>query len=201
VTLTPSKLPVGYVSNPNPRYDALIYGENGFLKVSGGESKPAGVPAGEYKLHSYRIECDPKKVLVAKGEKPAAQEDEEKKDKPEKRSLAGRLGSLLFGGDASRGLRPGPRVTFVSADATRAYPPVKVREGKTALLPFGPPYRPVVGVRYFDGDEAHLNLKLVGSAGEVCSDLMVEGDRPPEPTFEIRSKSGKTVASGKFEYG
>jgi len=29
----------------------------------------------------------------------------------------------------------------------------------------------------------------------------VDGGQPPQPTFEIKSKNGKTVAGGKFEYG
>jgi hypothetical protein len=199
LTLTPSKLPIAYVSNPGHKYDALIYGDNGFLKISGGESKPAAVPVGEYKLLGYRIEGDPKKVTsAAKAEKTAA--DEEKKDKPEKPSLGSRLGSLLFGG-GSGGLRMGPRVTFVNAQATKDYPSVKVREGKTTLLAFGPPYKPVVEVQYFGGEEARLGMKLVGSAGETCSNLMVDGDRPPSPTFQITTTKGEIVARGKFEFG
>jgi hypothetical protein len=44
-------------------------------------------------------------------------------------------------------------------------------------------------------------VSLVGSAGETCSNLMVDDDRPASPTFDIKPKDGKTVASGKFEYG
>jgi hypothetical protein len=44
-------------------------------------------------------------------------------------------------------------------------------------------------------------MSLVGSAGEVCNNLMVDGGRPKSPEFEIKDPDGKVVQSGKFEYG
>jgi hypothetical protein len=44
-------------------------------------------------------------------------------------------------------------------------------------------------------------MTLVGSASEVCTDLVVNGDRPPKPTFVIATTEGKIVERGAFDYG
>ena len=41
----------------------------------------------------------------------------------------------------------------------------------------------------------------VGAAGDVCSNLMVKGDRPAAPTFTIATAKGEIIERGKFEYG
>ena len=57
-------------------------------------------------------------------------------------------------------------------------------------------------MRTIDGERAaYLELQIKGSAGEFCTDLMVNDGRPDEPTFRIKTKKGKLVESGKFEYG
>ena len=70
-------------------------------------------------------------------------------------------------------------------------------------MPFGPPYKPVVKRLGFDGREEGraLALSLVGSAGEVCTNLMVDGGRPAKPEFTITDAEGKVVQQGNFEYG
>jgi hypothetical protein len=78
---------------------------------------------------------------------------------------------------------------------------VEVRENETVNLPFGPPYKPTVSIAHHAGSTASLGLTLVGSAGEKCSDLMVDGRRPPDPHFMITDPEGNEVHSGKFEYG
>ena len=55
LTLEPSPIPVGYVTNSNTGYRAIVYGEQGFLKVVGDESGKAPLPAGEWRLASYTI--------------------------------------------------------------------------------------------------------------------------------------------------
>ena len=44
-------------------------------------------------------------------------------------------------------------------------------------------------------------MQLVGAAGETCSDLIVNGRRPPGPEFKISKLDGTEVDSGTFEYG
>ena len=41
----------------------------------------------------------------------------------------------------------------------------------------------------------------MGSAGEVCTNMMVDGDRPSKPEFTITDPKGKVVEQGSFEYG
>lgn len=78
---------------------------------------------------------------------------------------------------------------------------VAVRKGQTAVLPFGPSYRPQVTASGRGGENVSLEMSLVGSAGERCTNLIVDGGRPPSPTFTITSSKGEEVASGLFKYG
>ena len=70
------------------------------------------------------------------------------------------------------------------------------------VLPFGPPYKPIVTAYHQAGSTtASLSMSLVGSAGEQCSNLLVGGGRPGGPEFTITGPDGKEVETGKFEYG
>jgi hypothetical protein len=90
---------------------------------------------------------------------------------------------------------------MVSARMTGDQAAFEVRAGETTQLRFGPPYTPKVTSSYLQGDRLSLGLSLVGVGGEVCSNLIVNGGRPPKPTFTITDPEGKVVASGNFEYG
>ena len=78
------------------------------------------------------------------------------------------------------------------------------RDGRAAL-------RPAVQARgdglllRWTGNEARsscrLDMSLVGSAGEVCTNMMVDGGRPSKPEFTITDPKGKVVQQGNFEYG
>ena len=46
-----------------------------------------------------------------------------------------------------------------------------------------------------------LQMSLIGSAGERCTGLIVDGGRPPKPEFTITDPQGKVVQTGNFEYG
>ena len=70
LTLEPSSIPVGYVTNVNQGYRAIVYGEQGFLKVVGDESGKAPLPVGQWKLASYTID----KTGVAEPQKEEAPE-------------------------------------------------------------------------------------------------------------------------------
>ena len=95
--------------------------------------------------------------------------------------------------------RNGP--TQISAYGTKTCPVIEVRKGETVVLPFGPPYKPVVKVDYRNGDNASLGMSLLGAAGEVCSSLLVNGGQPAKPEFTITDPKDKVVEQGTFEYG
>ena len=99
--------------------------------------------------------------------------------------------------------RIGP--STVSARATADYKPVAVRKGETAVMPFGPPYTPTVKGEFYqtnkDGKQLSLAMSLIGSVGEVCTNLTVNGGRPDKPAFTISDDKGKEIDSGQFEYG
>ncbi len=207
LTLTPSSAPLGSVTNPNDGFTAVIYGDQGLLKLSGGKGQPVAVPEGRWRLLSYTINRTetPKPSKPANKDKTAKKEKEAAKDGQAFRELASQLATLLGGGIS---VAAGPRYTFVAAQATRDYKAVEVRKGKTVELPFGPPYKPVVTAfptmmerKGVNVSAVALQMSLVGSAGEVCTNLMVDSGRPPKPSFTITDPKGKVVEQGDFEYG
>ena len=56
LTLTASAAAVGKVHNANQGYRAVVYGDQGFIKIQGDESGNAPLPAGDWKLLSYTID-------------------------------------------------------------------------------------------------------------------------------------------------
>lgn len=211
LTLTPSKAAMGSLTNPNDGYRATIYGDQGFLQISGNKGTPVAVPEGQWKLLSYTITLPetPPPAEPPK-DKPAAVPAPEVPD-PEP-SLLGMLFKKvesilgpLAPAAVPRPVRRGPRISYVNARATSDYKPVKVVKGKTVELPFGPPYKPVVKAWNYSGsqppDQLHLELSLVGSSGETCSNMMVDGDRPGKPRYTITDDKDKVVEQGSFEYG
>jgi len=184
LTLEPSSLAIGHVRNPNQGFRALVYGDQGVLKISGDAEGRAPLPVGSWKLLMYTIDrtstYDPAKQAGAKP------------------SLLQALANAMMRSDQATG----PKYTLVSARASRDYPAVEVRAGETAELRFGPPYQPKVsGSIVQAGGQASLGMSLEGVGGEVCSDLMVYGGRPEKPEFTITGPDGKVVQSGSFEYG
>ena len=201
LTLEPCSIPLGNVKNANVGFRAMIYGDQGFLKIRGKKDAPVPVPEGQWKLLSYTIDgTDVEKPKKAEEKKPEKKADEKKGSQLE--SLAKELDSLIGDGSTSdAGIRP----SSVSAQATDEYKAVKVVKGETVELPFGPPYKPTVTAQfYMDGDKHEmlsLGMSLVGSAGEICTDMTVDGGRPSKPTFTITDAKGKVVEQGSFEYG
>ena len=203
LTLTPSAAPMGSVTNPNDGFRALIYGDKGFLKISGKKDEPIPVPAGQWKLYTYRIDLTEHAQPKKPAEKQPAAEKKKTEPKPESvvESLLKAFGSLLGGGDSAP-VRRAPKYTLVSARATTEYQPVEVAKGATSMLPFGPPYKPVVDIGYVKNkNELYLTMRLVGSAGEICDNMMVDGARPSKPEFTITDSKGEVVQQGSFEYG
>jgi hypothetical protein len=200
ITLTRSTAPLGSVSNPNDGFRALIYGEQGLLSIRGNKGTPVPVPAGKWKLLSYTID----RTEAPKPNEPAEKKDGEQageKDSPVQ-ALATKLIAMLRSARQAR-MAARPRYSLVSARAGADYKAVEVRKGETVQLPFGPPYKPVVTADYYaDGNkQLSLGMSLVGSAGEVCTNLVTEGGRPPTPEFTITDAKGKAVQEGSFAYG
>jgi hypothetical protein len=78
-----------------------------------------------------------------------------------------------------------------------------VRKDETIALPFGPPFKTLVKPSRSAeaGKTVSLRLSLVGSGGEQCSSLTVDGSRPGQPEFTIATADGEEVESGKFKWG
>jgi hypothetical protein len=182
LTVTPSPAPVGHVTGPYKGWCALVYNDQGCLKISAEEkSKRIPLPEGDWKLLSYTID-----------------RTQYQRVKEEEQS-ASWLGLLS---DALARSRPAPRLTLISAGATVDSKPVKVRRGQTVMLPFGPPYKPVVKVASGTGRETiQLEMSLVGSGGEVCRNVRIDRMSPKDPEFTISTPEGEEVASGKFKWG
>jgi hypothetical protein len=198
LTLTASSAPMGKVTNPNDGFRAALYGELGLVVLRGDGSEPVDLPAGEWKLLGYTID------QTGYPEEPAEEEDEEESDEEKSESsLLETLTRAIIGSPPTTTPRPSrPRYTLVSASATKECESITVREGQTVALPFGAPYKPVVKVAYRSGsDVAQLGLNIVGSAGEVCTNLYVDGSRPDKPEFTIVDPEDQEVAQGNFEYG
>jgi hypothetical protein len=187
ITLEASKAPLGNVTNKNDGYAAVIYGDRGFLKIAGDKNTPVAVPEGEWKLLSYSIKVTPPP-------EPAKSDGEGKTEGKEEKKPSSGILNLVPGAMVIR-------TSSVSAAATGAYKPVKVVKGETVEMPFGPPYKPVVSVYPMDEKQVHLGMHLMGSTGEECTSMTVEGTQPPKPTFTITDSAGKVVESGSFEYG
>jgi hypothetical protein len=93
-------------------------------------------------------------------------------------------------------------MSTVAANATADYKAVKVIKDQTVEMPFGPPYKPkVTSQNYGDKKQLHLQMALIGSAGEICTNMMVNNGRPGKPEFTITDPGGKVVEQGSFEYG
>ncbi len=181
LTLTPSDVPLGHVENAVAPWRATVYGKRGILDIAAAEDGRAALPVGEWKLLSYTID-----------------QTEQWKEEPveRKRSVLERLGDMFSDSEPTVGK------TRVAARLRNAPPAVKVVEGETVALPFGPPFKGVVtAATGRKKGEVHLNLSIVGSAGERCTDLLVNGKRPSDPSFVIMAPDGEIVKKGEFEYG
>ncbi len=228
LTLTPSTVPLGRVTNGNEAFRALIYGDKGFLKIRGTKGAPIPVPEGQWNLLSYTITCAnhpaaAKVAAKAGAAKTAAKKPARKAAKAKKSSVLGVLAKQLLetitGGSDTVDVEPsdvepsfvaGP--SFVAATATEKYKAVTVRKGQTVELPFGPPYTPTVTAPYLrtmtllgppkvQAEEVDLAMELVGAGGEKCTNMLVKGGRPGKPEFTITDPKGKVVQQGSFEYG
>lgn len=184
LTLEPSKAAIGYVSNPAKDFCAVVYGDQGIVRIRSDESGKAALPVGSWKLKNYTLDR-------------TGFDQEKKADPKAEPSILDVLGDALGPTTEAKA----PRSTSVSATATLKYEAVEVKKDETVDLPFGPPYIPKVDVQYRQGtNQVSLGLTLVGSAEEVCTNMVVKGSRPGKPKFTI-SAGDEVVAEGQFEYG
>jgi hypothetical protein len=204
ITFSPSSLPMGQVTNPAGPFRAVVYGEHGFLKLSSDGTNPVQLPAGKWKLLSYTINRTGLANAKEDSKEKTAQKPEDKEsDKKPKGSFLQALARAVTSGLVPKfSTSEAPRHTYITATATKDSPSIEVAQGATVPLPFGPPYKPVVKVGYAEGDgKIQLQMSLIGSVGEICSDMTVDGGRPGSPEFTITDPKGKVVESGSFEYG
>jgi hypothetical protein len=184
LTLEPSAVAIGYVANPTEDFCAVVYGDLGLVKIRSDESGKAPLPAGSWKLKNYTLD--------------RTGFEQKKADPKAEPSILGVLAEALGPTVEARA----PRSTIVSATATTKYEAVEVKQDETVDLPFGPPYRPMVDIEYRQGtNQVSLGMSLIGSAGETCTDMRINGNQPGKPKFTIATADGKTVAEGEFEYG
>lgn len=193
LALSPANVEVGSITNPNANFRAVIYGDQGILKFCGTKDAPVAVPVGDWQLLSYTIDVT---------EQPPAPKASEEKPAASSSSLLEAIGKSVASLLSARATLNRPNFSFVSARALADSKPVKVVQGETVVFPFGPPYTPTVIAQPWGGPaELYLELALVGSVGEMCSDMMVNGERPGKPHFTIKDPQGEVVQQGDFEYG
>ncbi len=185
LTLEPSKIAVGYVTNPTKNFTAVLYGDLGIVKIRSDDAGKALLPVGSWKLKNYTLDR-------------TGFQREKQADPAAVPSILDVLSDALGPTAEARA----PRSTIVAANATSKYEAVDVEDGQTIELPFGPPYRPTVDVQYRQGaDQVSLGMSLIGSAGETCSAMQINGTQPGKPKFTITTADGKAVVEGEFEYG
>ena len=170
LTITPSTLPVGNITNPNDNFTAVVYGDLGMTKISGKKNQPVSLPESNWKLYECKIDLTvPKTNMI--------------------QNLLGRAASIPY--------------TMVAAAGTVKSPSVSVQKDKSVVLPFGPPYKPLVDVSPTgdNGKTVRLNMKLSGTGEETCSNMLVNGNQPAAPQFVLATPTGEIVERGKFEFG
>jgi len=206
LTLSPCPLPVGYVTHPSEHFRALLAGDQGVVKVTGGKSKPVPLPEGNWKLLGYTIDLTAARQEAQDAAEKKRKQEEAAGDKPKSSPLLKALANALAGSAAVA--PPVNAATLVSAGAGKDPKPLVIRKGETVALRFGPPYKPIVKVEYLqqgapgEQSQVRLALALIGSAGEQVTDLSIDGRRPGDkPEFTITTGKGEVVERGSFEWG
>ena len=171
IVWTPSDVAEGKVESPHESCTVALVNDEASITLNLEKSKPAAVPAGQWRILSYVI-TDKDWV---KPEDKSAKAD---KPKPPRQSSP----------------------SFLMASGTYEMAPVEVRSGETTMLKFGPPYKLVVQVFHQPGQES-FSMNAVGSQGGAVTAIMLGGQRPPKPEITITDNKGEVVARGNFEYG
>ena len=181
LTLNPSRVPIGYVTNAAQEFCALVYGEGRCLKITASNGRPVPLPVGHWRLAS---------CIVSHTIPP---ETSNQTDRAEQRI---RMMHPPYG-IAGR--------SQVYAQATVDSPEIEVFEGRTLDFPFGPPYVASMHVSNISGKTktrlAYLRMSLIGSGMEACNRILVNGKTMPRPTFTIRTEAGECVKQGRLDAG
>ena len=106
----------------------------------------------------------------------------------------------IDGSPSDSGARQRPS-TFIIAAGSGDTEFLEIRAGKTVVWPFGPPFKALVDVSRAGSQMARLRLLIVGSGGEVCRDLRIDGGKPPAPSFVIKTANDEIVEDGDFKWG
>ncbi len=196
LTWTPSSIPRGQITSPHAPCHVQLIGELGQIDLNLDGSKPATVPAGQWRVLSYSIQIKDWKKPEKKKEPKAEKEGKDSEVKP---SLLSAIAESLFGSSA-RSSRGRSNISMVYARGTTKGELATVRAGQTTALKFGPPYKLRVKVNAIPGT-AYLSLVIQGTDSEIVSYMMVNGNRPGKPKITITDPKGKVVVEGNFEYG
>ncbi|MCD4728151.1 MAG: hypothetical protein K8R46_10845 [Pirellulales bacterium] len=196
LTWSLSSIPRGQITSPHAPCSVQLIGELGQINLNLDGSKPATVPAGQWRVLSYSIQVKDWKKPEKKEEPKAEKEGKDVEVKP---SLLGAIAESLFG-SSTRSSRDRSNMSVVYARGTTKGEVVTVRPEQTAALKFGPPYKLRATVNTTPGI-AHLSLVIQGTDSEVVSYMMVNGNRPGKPKITITDPKGKVVVEGNFEYG
>lgn len=196
LTWTPSSIPRGQITSPHAPCSVQLIGELGQISLNLDGSKPATVPAGQWRVLSYSIQVKDWKKPEKKEEPKAEKEGKDVEVKP---SLLSAIAESLFG-SSTRSSGSRSNMSMVYARGTTKGELATVRAGQTTALKFGPPYKLRVTVHTIPGT-AHLSLVIQGTDSEVVSYMMVNGNRPGKPKITITDPKGKVVVEGNFEYG
>ncbi|MHC4405160.1 MAG: hypothetical protein ACYTG0_36400 [Planctomycetota bacterium] len=181
LTLTPSRVPIGYVTNAAQEFCALVYGEDRCLKITASNGRPVPLPVGHWRLAS----CIVSHTITPETSNHADRADQQIRMMHPPYGMAGR--------------------SQVYAQATVDSPEIEVFEGRTVDFPFGPPYVALMHVSAVHVNTkprvASLRMSLIGSGKEACNRIVVNGKTMPDPTFTIRTKAGECVEQGLLDAG
>jgi hypothetical protein len=189
LTLSPSTIPIGYISNPNG-FTAVVHSDRGTVMTITGNKGRVSLPEGAWRLVSYAMD---QFAMPARSSTPGRQ------PKTKKSARAESPPAVLAASAA------GVRGVVLRAEGTNDSPVVQVRKGETMPFPFGPPYKAVVTC---DADQraksgnVRLSLVMTGCGGERCTSLSL-GNSPrlvPLP-FIIVNGQGEVVHRAQFEVG
>lgn len=184
LTLTPRTEGVGFLQNQGHPFKLQAASKEGpsFLTLRSDENGKTPLPPGEWILLNYAMEIEEKKTV----DNTSSDTTENPSEKEKRPSSAFVVADFNYFNDVS----------------------VTIEKNKTKTLKFGPPYHLTLSSRVTsdggDGKPPMVRLSLAsleGELGDSCWDAKVDGKRPPKPTFTIKTKDGKTVHEGVFEYG
>lgn len=204
ISLTPSNVALGFVTNPAKDFRAVMYSNTRLLQFVQAKSEPIPLPEGDWRLWSYTIQPDQEGRRPNTTEKTSAipRRGLAEQETMSGASLFGALGRAIFGisgpdGDETVALSSR---SIVQAWRITESKTVTVRKGQTVALPFGPPYKPIVKTRRgAPKGYAMLSFSLVGSGGEPVSIVLVDGERVLPPEFTVTSVNGDVIDEGRFE--